>query len=414
MGGGAACRGTPASRPTGRASSARRRGASPRGPRAGAPTRCRSSSSRPTARRRRAPPALRTSRAGPTSRRAAKWSRRSTRSRGPPATSSAGRSPPSTRWPGPLAPGTVWGVGAASGGGKTTFVASRDPALGRGRRARRGRCRSRSGRATGASRSPAVRVGVYPGDMLSGELRIREQAGDLGAGRAERVCDDVRAMQHDEALREPALRGARPRRSPSGRSRACVAHAAEHDFRVVVVDHIDHVADEDTGALGARRVEGASTRPWLALAQEHGRARARDLAAQRAALPGRRTGWRSTSRRNRRTCISTRSRSTSRRTSSGLFRPLVAGRRRRRAVEGARRDRRAHDVLAPNTMGVSTRRARNYGSREGRRATSPSTAAQARERTADEVRAWEARPRHSRHHHAQRAPHGAGAPHEDP
>jgi hypothetical protein len=303
------------------------------------------------------------------------------------------------RWPfaaldalaGPIAPGTVWGVGAASGGGKTTFVAScvrrwidakvRVAVLPLEIRPSEWRVHF-----------ACLRVGVYPGDMLSGELRLQEAAGVPGAKEARaRVWAEVRAMESDPTLLERLYLA--PDRVVNERTlRTCVAHAAGHGFQVVVVDHIDHVGDEDAGASRSELdVSKRVNQALLAEAQRHdvalvftsqlnaSRTRgAKDKLAKYAA-PVTQDLYLHTFKEHNATGL------------IGLFRPLAPDADPDAVARARAGDRPPADVLEPLTMGVTAMKLRNYGGREGNRVYLAVEHGQARDRTLDEARAWEAR-----------------------
>jgi hypothetical protein len=303
------------------------------------------------------------------------------------------------RWPfadvdalaGPIAPGTVWGIGAASGGGKTTFVAScvrrwidagvRVAVLPLEIRPSEWRVHF-----------ACLRLGVYPGDMLSGELRLREHAGDLRARETRMaVWAEVERLAKDGTVRERLYLS--PDRAVNERSlKAAFAHAADHGFQVVVVDHIDHVGDEHAGASrseldtskrvnqavleAAQRCDLAGVfTSQLNASRTRG---AKDKLAKYAA-PVTQDLYLHTFKEHNATGI------------LGLFRPLMPDADPDALSRARAGDRPPADVLEPQTMGVTAMKLRNYGGREGNRVYLAVEHGQARDRTADEARAWESR-----------------------
>lgn len=297
------------------------------------------------------------------------------------------------RWPfptldaltGPLAPGTVTIAGAASGGGKTTFVTS----------VIRGLLDAGVRVAVAPlelepwhwrTQMAAVRADVPPGDVLSGELLIREQAGDHWAGALlDRVRAELRAMQAKRADAHGLY--VVPDRALSVRQLARVfSHAAEHDYRVVVVDHIDHIADdaEREGLEASKAVNQAIA----ALAQKYGRVviATSQLNANRYKGRDRLAKYQPPESRDLllytyKEHIATHI--------VGLFRPVQPDVGADALAAARAGDTEPLSVLAPNTMGVVYAKSRNYGSREGRRVYLTVDHGAARERTDDEARAWE-------------------------
>lgn len=304
------------------------------------------------------------------------------------------------RWPfasldavtGPMAPGTVHYVAGASGGGKSTFITS----------AIRGWVAA--GVRTDVlpleaepwawrTQMACVQADVVPGDVLSGELLIREQAGDAQSGA---LLDAVRGAlrdfrRHTEAWRLLAVHP--DRRVSAARLNHVMSVAAARGSQVVVVDHVDHVADDAEGGRGggssldeSRRVndlllDGAKEYGLIVIAMSQ--LNAARLSGHRDRLakygvPQTRDLYLHTFKEQNATSV------------LGLFRPLAPGldpdvlaRARAGEVEPA-------EVLAPGTMGVAMLKLRHYGGREGKRVYLAVERGAARERTPDEAREWEA------------------------
>lgn len=297
------------------------------------------------------------------------------------------------RWPfasldaltGPLAPGTVTIAGAASGGGKTTFVTSAIAGwIADGVRVAVAPLELEPW--DWRKQMAAVRAEVMPGDVLSGELLIREQAGEPWAGAAlDRVRAELRAMQAKRA-HEHGLYVIPDRTLSVSRLARVFAHAAEHDYRVVVIDHLDHVADDD-GRSGLDESK-AVNQAVAALAQEYGRVvlATSQLNARRFQGKDRLAKYQPPESKDLylhtfKEHVATHI--------VGLFRPVVPDADADALSKARDGSAEPMTVLAPNTMGVVYAKSRNYGSREGRRAFLTVDRGAARERTDDEVRAWE-------------------------
>jgi KaiC/GvpD/RAD55 family RecA-like ATPase len=148
---------------------------------------------------------------------------------------------------GPMAPGTVWYVAAFSGGGKTTFTTScirrwveagvRVYVMPLELRAHEWR--------TGYL---CQRLGVHPGDALSGRLRLAEAAGDLEAKRTREMLQHELQLSHDEDRAWSLYVNPAAMLSLDGFVRAA-RHAKRHGYHVIVVDHVDHVSDEGASPL---------------------------------------------------------------------------------------------------------------------------------------------------------------------
>lgn len=176
------------------------------------------------------------------------------------------------RWPyaaldaihGPLAPGNVYIVAAISGGGKTTYLANcirewddaHVPLM-----VMPLEIRPEEWRVWYA----CVRVGVEPGDALSGLLRARASAGDPEAQHARlRIAEELERMQ---TRGDRLIVRSDSHVTLTGFAEA-LEQAADEGARIVIVDHIDHLAPDDGGGNpldASRRVMHAT----LALAQRH-------------------------------------------------------------------------------------------------------------------------------------------------
>lgn len=278
-----------------------------------------------------------------------------------------------TRWPfpdldaltGPLAPGDVWFLCAASGGGKTTMVCSTIVRW------------QRAGRKVYVmpleTKAKAFRVylacmeaGVHPGDVLSGEyLRypnakaVRDMLRDTFADQAKPPFVDQVMVSEQRAITlkglETGLREAK-------------AFGAD----VVIVDHIDHIeggegantwSDAKAISDGALRMAQDNDMLLLFTSQLNTSVSKGDYLAKY--MPPRRDHVLFGALKEN-VCTGM----------IGLFRPIRkphAGETKDEyadAIKAARTGLGAGsvtDVLEPNTMGVVAMKLRNYGAREGQK-----------------------------------------------
>lgn len=279
-----------------------------------------------------------------------------------------------TRWPfpdldaltGPMAPGDVWFLSAASGGGKTTFVCS---AITRWQQGGKRVYVMPLETKPKAFRTymACMTAGVHPGDVLSGEY--------LRYPNAAAVRDMLRQTFHEQ-LHAPYVD-----QVMVSDQRAITLQGLEEGLReakafgadIVIVDHIDHIEGGDganTYAEAKRINDGA-----LRMAQDNGMLLLFTSQLNTSVSKGDYLAKYMPPRRDHvlfgalkeNICTGM----------IGLFRPL------RKPKEGESYDewldvvRQARtglgqvsvaDVLEPNTMGVVAMKLRNYGAREGQKA----------------------------------------------
>lgn len=273
------------------------------------------------------------------------------------------------RWPfpdidtltGPMAPGDVWFVPAASGGGKTTFIGSCIKGW-----ARQGKkvyvmpleTKPKAFRTYLA----CMECGVHPGDILSGEyLRYPDAA----------AVRDVVLAEFYAQLRSPYV----DRVMVSGhhaitleRLEQGLKEAKAFGADVVVVDHIDHIEQGANGWADVKAINNGA----LKMAQDNEMLLVFTSQLNTSVSKGDYLAKYMPPRRDHvlfgalkeNVCTGM----------IGLFRPL---RKRREgeteeayynAIKSARQglgEGSVNDMLMPNTMGVVAIKLRNYGSREG-------------------------------------------------
>lgn len=273
------------------------------------------------------------------------------------------------RWPfaeldtltGPMAPGNVWFVCAASGGGKTTFVASVvDLWRQEGKKiyVMPLETRPREFRTYLA----CMAAGVHPGDALSGKLRT------MPDGEAKRMVlkSELEAQVHAPYVDRVMV--SEQRAIDLSGLTVGLKEAKSFGADVVIVDHIDHISGGDGKNLyseakdvndGALRMAQDNDLLLLFTSQLNMQAGKGDYLTKYLPPKTEHIAFGTLKQRNATGMI-------------GLFRPLRA----RRADETekdfleAMRAARAGtgnitDALEPNTMGVSAMKLRNYGAREG-------------------------------------------------
>lgn len=274
-----------------------------------------------------------------------------------------------TRWPfpeldamtGPMAPGNVWFVCAASGGGKTTFVASVIDlwrVAGKKIYVMPLETRAHDFRTYLA----CMATGIHPGDVLSGEFANLPNYPAMREVLKSEFVQQTRSPYVDHVMvsgqRAINLAGLE----------AGLKEAKSFGADVVVVDHIDHIAGGDGSNLyseaklvndGALRMAQDNDLLLVFTSQLNMSASKGDYLSKYLPPKDEHIAFGSLKRRNATGMI-------------GLFRPL----RTRRPDEGddeyvkALRLARSGngqvtDALEPNTMGVVAMKLRNYGAREG-------------------------------------------------
>ena len=97
-------------------------------------------------------------------------------------------------------------------------------------------------------------AGVHPDDALSGRLRLRELAGDDEAKQARlRIKQTLEWMRTDDEMLSNLYIA--PERVINTRALTkAFQHAASLGFTMVVVDHIDHVGDDEDGRAEANAI----------------------------------------------------------------------------------------------------------------------------------------------------------------
>lgn len=287
---------------------------------------------------------------------------------------------------GPKAPGTVHYVGGASGGGKTTFVTSAIRGwLAAGVRVAVAPLELQSW--DWRTQMAAVRAGVFPGDVASGALRIREEQGDaIAAALLDRVRAELRLMQKRTAEHH-ALHVVPDRHLTARGLRTVCQHAKAFGYQVVVIDHIDHVAgDGQRGGLDESKAVNQAVAEY-AQAFDVVVVATSQLNAQRFEGKDRLAKYQPPTTRDLYMHTFKEHVATS---VLGIFRPVRPDAESELLAKARSGDADPSTVLEPDTMGVVAAKLRNYGAREGQRAYLTVDHGAARDRTADEQRAWEA------------------------
>ncbi len=155
----------------------------------------------------------------------------------------------------PIPCGHVVFVAASSGGGKTTFVWSVVNAW---------MAAGKKGYILPLETRPdewragfaALRLGLNPGELLSGALRQRAAAGDLDARvQRQRIGAELARLGAEDTLYVASAR-----KVNVTALRAAIAHAARMEYDYVLIDHIDHVGKDDPSSddiADGRAVVGA-------------------------------------------------------------------------------------------------------------------------------------------------------------
>jgi KaiC/GvpD/RAD55 family RecA-like ATPase len=273
------------------------------------------------------------------------------------------------RWPfsdlnaltGPMAPGNVWFVCAASGGGKTTFVAS---AIDQWRLAGKKvyvmplETRPREFRTYLA----CMTAGVHPGDALSGHLRT------MPDGEAKRTLLKSELAQQIQNPYLASVMVSEQRAIDLGGLVAGMKEAKAFDADIVIVDHIDHISGGDGSNLyteaklvndGALRMAQDNDMLLLFTSQLNMSASKGDYLAKYLPPRTEHIAFGTLKQRNATGMI-------------GLFRPIRSPRpgetedEYMKAIKAARAGTgNIADALEPNVMGVNAMKLRNYGAREG-------------------------------------------------
>lgn len=273
------------------------------------------------------------------------------------------------RWPfpeldtltGPLAPGNVWFICAASGGGKTTFVSSV---------IERWRLAGKRIYVMPLETRPSdfriylacMATGDHPGDVLSGHLASIPE----GPAIRRRIKEQFR-LQETAPFVDQVMVASQRAINLEGLERG-MDEAANFGAHVVVVDHIDHLEGGDGSHLyaEAKRVNDGALRlaqdrqmilvftSQLNMSSSKG-----DYLAKYLPPKDEHVAFGSLKRNNSTGMI-------------GLFRPFRA-----RRPDESEKEYKASlaiaragvgnviDALEPNTMGVVAMKLRNYGAREG-------------------------------------------------
>ena len=274
------------------------------------------------------------------------------------------------RWPfpdldtltGPMGEGEVWFVPAFSGGGKTTFIVSAIEAW---------RQQGKRVYVMPLELQPyrfrtmlaCMATGIHPGDALSGALR----ADPTRASERERLKAALHAQIHTDYVDRVLISEQRAINVAGLEKGLQEAKAFKAD--VVIVDHIDHIGDDEKQGYDASKEVNHSA---LRMAQDNGLllvctsqlnmdiART-DRLSKYAAPQVHQVQFPSVKLQVATGMV-------------GLFRPLRAPRDDEtpddyaKAIKAARAGTsEAPDMLEPNTMGVVAMKLRNYGAREGMR-----------------------------------------------
>jgi hypothetical protein len=276
------------------------------------------------------------------------------------------------RWPfpdldaltGPMAPGNVWFVCAASGGGKTTFVASVIDQWQRiGKRVYVMALETRAYEFR--TYLACMATGIHPGDALSGQLLTLPNGGAL----REQLKDALLAQTKPPYVERVMVSGQRAI-NLAGLQRG-LQEAKAFGADVVIVDHIDHIEGGNGSNLygeakavndGMLRMAQDNNLLLLPTSQLNMTASKGDYLTKFLPPKPEHIAFGSLKQRNATGMV-------------GLFRPVRARRPDEAeddflaALKAARAG--TGDVAAalePNTMGVVAMKLRNYGSREGAKA----------------------------------------------
>lgn len=276
------------------------------------------------------------------------------------------------RWPypdldaltGPMAPGNVWFVCAASGGGKTTFIASIIDLwriVGKRVYVMPLETRPHEFRTYLA----CIAANVHPGDALSGHLQslpnyldVKEKLRAEFMAQGKRPYVDLVMISGQRAINlEGLTRG--------------LKEAKAFGADVVIVDHIDHIqgGDGSNGYAEAQAVNNAALHMaqdndllLLFTSQLNMSASKGDYLTKYLPPKDEHVAFGTLKRRNATGMI-------------GLFRPIRKPRPGETEKEFATALKLARsgegtvtDALEPNTMGVVAMKLRNYGAREGAKA----------------------------------------------
>lgn len=276
------------------------------------------------------------------------------------------------RWPfpdldeltGPMAPGNVWFVCAASGGGKTTFVAS---VIDLWQRAEKRVYVMPLETRPAAFRTylACMAAGVHPGDALSGELASMPD----GLNIRERLKAEFHA-QVKQPYVDRVMVSSRRAINLAGLTEG-LQEAKSFKADVVVIDHIDHIDGGDGSNLysEAKRVNDAALRMaqdnsllLVFTSQLNMSASRGDYLSKFSPPKDEHIAFGSLKRRNATGMI-------------GLYRPVRQRRPNETDEEYTACMKAARsgtgsvtDALEPHTMGVVAMKLRNYGAREGSKA----------------------------------------------
>lgn len=274
------------------------------------------------------------------------------------------------RWPfpeldaltGPLAPGNVWFLCAASGGGKTTYVSSViDLWQSAGKRIYVMALETRAYEFR--TYLACMATGVHPGDALSGEML------KLPKGHPTRI--NLREALHEQT-RKPFVD-----RVMVSTTRAIDLAGLEQGLKeakafnadVVIVDHIDHIDSEGTNLYAeAKKINHRALR----MAQDNGLLL---LFTSQLNMSGSKGDYlaKYLPPKDEHVLFGGLKRQVAT-GMIGLYRPIRVRREDESedeyvaAIKDARRGGDVAGALEPNTMGVVAMKLRNYGDREGRKA----------------------------------------------
>lgn len=276
-----------------------------------------------------------------------------------------------TRWPypeldaltGPMAPGNIWFVVAQSGGGKTTFVGSIVDAW---------RLAGKRVYVMPLETRPhefrtylaCMACGVHPGDVLSGEITRHPNYRAI----RETLRSEFYAQAKPPYVDQVMISGTRAI-NLQGLERGLM-EAKAFGADVVIVDHIDHIEGGDGSNVyteakrvndGALRMAQDNNMLIVFTSQLNMQASKGDYLTKFLPPKIEHVAFGSLKLRNATGMI-------------GLFRPLrkLNPNETPKEYEGLLKAIRAghgdvSSMLAPNTMGVSAMKLRNYGSREGQK-----------------------------------------------
>jgi KaiC/GvpD/RAD55 family RecA-like ATPase len=257
---------------------------------------------------------------------------------------------------GGIAPGDVWFVAGFSGNGKTTWLMNLVNIL---------LMLGRTVYYLGLETRPDVlrthlaclRLGLYPGDILSGECKTWEAWPQIRPLLVQEFESARRLGERDRFL----INGVK--RVDERALRDAGQDAALDKADLVVIDHVDHLRHD--GGRSPHEESMRAVHLILELAQDKGLRMLVATQCNNEAVKGDRLGQYQPPQPHHvymgshKRMIATGM--------LGLYRPIAADASKEVMAEVRAGRKEARDILEPNTMGISVLKHRYYGSREGMR-----------------------------------------------